>query len=52
MRTLAEQYQFIATGDTLNEEFVEQLNPKEKKIAYSINRRTEFKVLSTTYKTH
>lgn len=48
--TMAEQYKFMAVNDTLDEVFVEKLNEKEKEIAYSINRRTEFKVLSTTYK--
>ncbi len=47
---LAEQYKFMAVGDTLNEVFVQNLNEKNREIAYSINRRTEFKVLSTTYK--
>ena len=47
---LAEQYNFLKDGDILNEEFVQKLNKKNQEIAYSINRRTEFKVLSTTYK--
>lgn len=47
---LAEQYKFMAVNDTLNEEFVLKLNEKNKNIAYEINRRTEFKVISTTYK--
>ncbi len=46
----SEKYKFLAVGDTLNETFVKELNEKEREIAYSINRRTEFKVLSTTYK--
>lgn len=48
--TLAEEYTFLAAGIVLNEAFINTLNEKEKEIAYSINRRTEFKVLSTTYK--
>jgi peptidoglycan-associated lipoprotein len=47
---LAEQYKFLKEGDILNEEFVQKLNPKNQEIAYSINRRTVFKVMSTTYK--
>jgi len=47
---MAKQYAFLEVGDTLNEAFVQKLNAKNREIAYSINRRTEFKVLSTTYK--
>lgn len=47
---LAEQYKFLNEGDILNEEFVQKLNKKNQEIAYSINRRTVFKVMSTTYK--
>lgn len=47
---VAEQYRFLKEGDILNEEFVQKLNKKNQEIAYSINRRTEFKVISTTYK--
>lgn len=48
--TMAAQYDFLKVGTILNEEFVNTLNNKDKETAYSINRRTEFKVLSTTYK--
>ena len=47
---LAAQYNFLKLGDILNEEYVQKLNTKNQEIAYSINRRTVFKVLSTTYK--
>lgn len=47
---MADAYNFLKEGDELNEEFVQKLNKKNQEIAYGINRRTEFKVLSTTYK--
>lgn len=47
---MAEQYKFMAVNDTLSETFILDLNDKNQEIAHSINRRTEFKVLSTTYK--
>ncbi len=48
--TIAEQYKFIKVNDVLDEAFIDKLNDKNKEIVYGINRRTEFKVLSTTYK--
>ena len=36
-------------GQELNEEFIEQLTEEQKKYADQINRRTEFKVLTTTW---
>ena len=45
------KYSFLKIGDTLNEETIESFDSDEKKeIADSINRRTEFRVLKTTYK--
>ncbi len=48
--TIADQYKFLNVGDILDEKFVNKLSNKNKEIAYSINRRTEFKVLSINYK--
>lgn len=45
---IAKQYGF-EIGQTLNEEYIETLSDEEKKYADQINRRTEFKVLSTTW---
>lgn len=36
-------------GQELNEDFIEQLSEEQKKYADQINRRTEFKVLTTTW---
>jgi peptidoglycan-associated lipoprotein len=47
---LATQYNFFTEGDVLNEEYVSALPKKQQEIANQINRRTEFTVLSTTYK--
>lgn len=46
---LAKKYDFLKEGDVLNEEFINTLTPEQQKIADQINRRTEFKVISTTY---
>lgn len=47
---LATEYNFLKEGDVLNEEFVSKLPEKQQEIANQINRRTEFRVLRTTYK--
>ncbi|SHF39532.1 PorE family type IX secretion system protein [Dysgonomonas macrotermitis] len=46
---IAKKYDFLKEGDILNEQFVLALPPEQQEIADQINRRTEFKVLSTTY---
>jgi len=47
---LAEQYQFLRLGATLTEQYINSLaNDEQREIAHQINRRTEFKVLSTNY---
>jgi len=44
------EYDFLTEGDILTEEFILSLPEKEQQdIADQINRRTEFKVLSTSY---
>jgi peptidoglycan-associated lipoprotein len=47
---LASEYPFLEEGFILNEQFIDQLpNDEQKEIAHQINRRTEFRVLSTDY---
>ncbi|MFO8235627.1 MAG: OmpA family protein [Bacteroidales bacterium] len=47
---LALEYDFLEEGDVLTEEFIEDLKTEEQKeAAHQINRRTEFKVISTDY---
>lgn len=49
---MAEQNTFLKAGDILDETFVKSLKDEDlQKIANQINRRTEFRVLSTDYKT-
>jgi peptidoglycan-associated lipoprotein len=47
---LAKQYTFFKEGDTLTESYILRLTPEQQTIANQINRRTEFRVTSTTYK--
>jgi peptidoglycan-associated lipoprotein len=48
--SLAEQYDFLPEGQVLDEEFIRALpNEEQKEEAHQINRRTEFRVLSTDY---
>ena len=50
-RKIAATYDFLNEGDTLTEAFILQLEDEEKQeICNALNRRTEFKVLRTTYK--
>lgn len=46
---IAKKYTFLKVGDVLDEDFINKLEPEQQDIADQINRRTEFKVLSTTY---
>lgn len=46
---LARKYSFLHDNDILTEEFISTLTPDQQQIANQINRRTEFKVTSTTY---
>lgn len=48
-RELARQYDFLKRNDELTEEFILKLTPEQQEIARAINRRTEFRVLSTDY---
>jgi peptidoglycan-associated lipoprotein len=50
-KKLAEQYTFLKEGITLTEAFINALKDSDlQEIAHQINRRTEFKVLTTDYK--
>lgn len=46
----AEMYDFLNVGDKLTPEFIQQLDKEKQEICHQINRRTEFRVLSTNYK--
>lgn len=47
---MALQYEFIVTGDTINKEFIDSLNDVDlQEIAHQLNRRTEFRVLTTDF---
>jgi peptidoglycan-associated lipoprotein len=48
-RNLASQYDFLRRGDELTEEFILNLTEEQQVIATAINRRTEFRVLSTDF---
>ncbi len=48
-RQLAKEYDFLKRGDELTEEFINTLTPDQQEIAKAINRRTEFRVLSTDF---
>ena len=48
--TLHKKYDFLPIDQALDETFIDSLTPEQQEIANQINRRTEFKVLKTTYK--
>jgi len=48
--SLAQKYKFIHEEDLLDENYVTKLTPEQQEIVNQINRRTEFRVLKTTYK--
>ncbi len=50
-KKLAEQYKFVAENDTLTEAYILKKSKDEQEVLNSLNRRTEFKVLRTTYGT-
>lgn len=50
-KKLAEQYKFVAENDTLTEKYILSKSKEEQEVLNSLNRRTEFKVLRTTYGT-
>ncbi len=48
-KKLAEAHKFLNEGDTLTEEFIKKLPEDQQEICNALNRRTEFRVLRTTY---
>lgn len=48
-RVVARQYDFLNRGDELTEEFILNLPEEQQEAARAINRRTEFRVLSTDF---
>ena len=48
-KKVADHYPWLNEGDVLTEEFISKLKPDEQETANALNRRTEFKVLRTTY---
>ena len=48
-KNIAAKYRFLKVGDVLTPEFVETLPKEQQEIANQINRRTEFRVVRTTY---
>ncbi len=49
-KALHTRYPFLPIGQDLDEEFILSLPSEQQEICNQINRRTEFKVLKTTYK--
>ncbi|GAP72418.1 hypothetical protein SAMD00024442_31_3 [Candidatus Symbiothrix dinenymphae] len=49
-KKLSEKYDFLPEGQLLDEAFIQTLPPIQQATADQINRRTEFKVLTTNYK--
>lgn len=48
-RKVDERYPWLKENDVLTEEFILKLKPEQQETANALNRRTEFKVLRTTY---
>lgn len=48
-KKVAERYPWLKEGDVLTEDFITKLKPQEQETANALNRRTEFRVLRTTY---
>ena len=48
-RKMAKNYDFLKRNDELTEEFINGLTPEQQEIAKGLNRRTEFRVLSTDF---
>ncbi len=48
-RKMAKKYDFLKRNDVLTEEFILKLPEAQQEIARAINRRTEFRVLSTDF---
>lgn len=48
-KKMTEKYPFLHENDVLTEEFILMLKPEQQEVCNSLNRRTEFRVLRTTY---
>lgn len=48
-KKMAEKYPFLHENAVLTEEFILKLQPEQQEVCNSLNRRTEFRVLRTTY---
>ena len=48
-KKLTEQYDFLHEGDTLTIPYIMRLPEAQQEICNALNRRTEFRVLRTTY---
>lgn len=48
-KKLSEYYKWLKADDVLTEEFIQKLKPEQQEICNQLNRRTEFRVLRTTY---
>ena len=48
-RKLTETYTFLHENDTLTLDYILKLTPEQQEICNALNRRTEFRVLRTTY---
>ncbi len=48
-KTMAKNYDFLKRNDELTEEFINELETEQQEVATAINRRTEFRVLSTDF---
>jgi peptidoglycan-associated lipoprotein len=49
-KSIAEKYDFLPEGQLLDDAFIQTLEPVQQAAADQINRRTEFRVLSTNYR--
>lgn len=49
-KAIHDKYEFMPIDQVLDEEYINSLKEDEQEVANQINRRTEFKVLKTTYK--
>jgi ferritin len=46
---VAERYPYLKENDVLTEEFIKTLKEEQQEECNQLNRRTEFRVLRTTY---
>ena len=48
-KRLVETHPFLHEGDSLTEAYIAKLPPEQQEVCHGLNRRTEFRVLRTTY---